>query len=157
MNLEFVNASYEIIGLSTCVLKDNNENHLWSHGSDAVVNITDNLSAVTKYEILESDIFTPVHIGEYEAHFFTITYLRDGKAIDSISYTKNLGEKKFGSLANPNLDNSLKLSLLNDFGPNTINKFKLMRKKTELTKEEIQSIIAKKEEMKMEIEKAKSK
>jgi len=156
INMKLVNASYEIVGLSTCVLKEPEENHRWRYGSESIVNITDNLSAVTKYEILESDIFTPAYIGDYEAHFFTVTYLRDGKIVDSISYTKNLGEKKFGSLANPDLDKNLKISLLSDFGPNIISKFKLMRNKTELTKEEIDAIIAKSNELKLETEKTKS-
>ena len=153
MNMKFINASYEIAGLSTCILKEPNENLLLQIGSEDVVNITDRLSAITKYEILESDIFS---LSDYEVHYFTVTYLRDGQIVDSISYTKNIGERKFGSLANPALDKNLKISLLNDFSPNIISKFKLMRNQTGLTKDEIEAIIAKSNELKLEAEKTKS-
>lgn len=156
VNMKLVNSSYQIIGLSTCVLNDNDEDYDSRFGKESVVNITENLLAVAKYEMLESDIFTPAFIGDYESHYFTITYLRDGKIVDSISYIKNLGEKKFGSLANPDLDKNLKLSLLNAYGPNIISKFKLMRNRTELTNEEIEAIVAKSNELKSQTEKTKT-
>lgn len=66
MKTKFLESCYKVSTLSTCILnKEDNPN--WLYGATSQVQITDNLSAITRYEPLISDYMS---LNDYEIHLF---------------------------------------------------------------------------------------
>lgn len=135
-NIKFFNNCYNMIALSTCVLQDP-ENKDWMYGTRKQIPINDRLTAVTKYENLCSDYISAY---DYEIHYFSVDFLRDGKLIDSFSYERKIDEKRFGSLANPDLSIEQKLNSINSLKPGLRSQIKTITMSTELTPEEMEAV-----------------
>ena len=142
MNINFFNDCYNVIALSTCVLGNNNDN--WMFGTTNQINLTDSLSATTKYESLCSDSISPY---DYEIHYFSIDFFRNGQLIDELSFERKINESSLGSLANPELSIEDKLSAISNLKPSLRSNIKAMSKLASFSQEEINAVLSKSKEL----------
>ena len=143
MNVKFLNSCYNMIALSTCIL-DNNDSDDWYFGKKEQITLTDRLTAVIKYENLCSD---DMSLYNYEVHYFSVDFFRDGKLLNGFSYDRKINKKCFGSLANPELSVEAKLNIINKLKPGLRSKMKAATMPTLLTSDEINAVVSKAEEL----------
>lgn len=147
MNIKFFKSCYDLAALSTCV-QENAEKKLWNYQADSRVDFSDNFHAITKYEVLCSDYMS---LKDYEIHEFYISFVRDGKEVESYKFEKKIDRTNVGSLANPKLDLDKKLAAIKAYRPKGGLQLDIMLKKTQLTNEEINMVMKKNEEIFNEI------
>lgn len=141
--MKFFNSCYNMIALSTCVLNNNNNGN-WYYGTKEQIILNDRLTAVTKYENLCSDYMS---LYDYEIHYFSVDFFRDGKLLDSFSYERKINKKEFGSLANPELSVETKLNIINGLKPGLRSKIEALTMSTCLTPDEMNAVVYKTEEL----------
>lgn len=148
MKTKFLDSCYKVSALSTCVLnKEPNPDYLY--GATSQVQITDNLTAITKYEPLLSDYISPF---DYEFHVFSIDFIRNGEFLHGFAYERKINKKLNGSLANPELPLATKIETLKTLKPGLRGKIQSLATTSLLTSEEEQALIAKGIELQEEAE-----
>lgn len=148
MKAEFLNSCYKVASLSTCILNEK-ENPDWEYGATSQIKITDNLTAVTKYEPVISDY---ISASEYEVHIFSIDFIRGNEFLHGFSYERKLNKTLDGSLANPDLPLDKKLTTLKTLQPGLRGKIQSLKATSLLTKEEELALISKGVELQDEAE-----
>lgn len=144
MNMKFYDSCYNMAALSTCVLSNSKDRGEWVFGKTDQISITENLTAVVKYEELCSD---EMSISDYEIHYFSIEFFRNGLLLDSFSFEKKINKTMFGSLANPELSIEAKMKVFNKLKPNLRSKIRNLITLTTLTPQEVEAVITKTEEL----------
>ncbi len=139
MKAEFLNSCYKVASLSTCILNEN-DNPDWEYGANSQVQITDNLTAITRYEPVISDY---ISASEYEVHIFSIDFIRGNEFLHGFSYERKLNKALDGSLANPDLPLDKKLITLKSLQPGLRGKIQSLKTTSLLTKEEELALINK--------------
>lgn len=148
MKTKFLDSCYKVSALSTCILnKEPNPDYLY--GATSQVQITDNLTAITKYEPLLSDYISPY---DYEFHVFSIDFIRNGEFLHGFAYERKINKKLNGSLANPELPLEVKLDTLKTLNPGLRGKLQSLTTTSILTPEEEKALIAKGTELQEEAE-----
>lgn len=139
MKTKFLESCYKVSALSTCIL-NNKDNPEWLYGATSQVQITDNLTAITRYEPLTSDYISPF---DYEFHVFSIDFIRNGEFLHGFAYERRIDKKLNGSLANPDLPLHVKLETLKNLNPGLRGKIQSLSTTSLLTKDEEKALIEK--------------
>lgn len=139
MKTKFLESCYKISALSTCVL-NKEENPDWSYGATSQVQITDNLTAVTKYEPIMSDYLSPY---DYELHIFSIDFIRNGEFLHGFAYERKINKKLNGVLSNPDLALEVKLETIKGLQPGLRGKLQSLKTTSLLTPDEEKALIEK--------------
>lgn len=139
MKANFLESCYKVSALSTCIL-NNDENPNWLYGATSQVKITDELTAITKYEPIISDYISPY---DYECHIFAIDFIRNGEFLHGLAYERKIDKKVNGSLANPDLPLEIKLDALKGLQPGFRGKIQSLTTRTLLTPDEEKALIEK--------------
>lgn len=139
MKAKFLESCYKVSALSTCIL-NKDENPEWLYGATSQVQITDNLTAVTRYEPIMSDYISPY---DYEFHIFSIDFIRNGEFLHGFAYERKINKKLNGVLTNPDLDLEVKLETIKGLQPGLRGKLQSLKTTSLLTPEEEKALIEK--------------
>lgn len=139
MKAKFLESCYKVSALSTCVL-NKDENPEWLYGATSQVQITDDLTAITRYEPIMSDYISPY---DYEFHIFSIDFIRSGEFLHGFAYERKINKKLNGNLANPELPLAVKLETIKGLQPGLRGKLQSLKTTSLLTPEEEKALIEK--------------